>query len=250
MLLEVADLLGRCPIDTLITDSEVLEPHVRGDLERAFGVSPLDVYDSWEGGFISWQCSERAGYHVNADAVIIEILDDQDRPVPAGEQGDVVITNLWNSTTPMIRYRTGDVAALLPDPCPCGITLPLMSQVEGRRIDWVIKRDGSRVSPLRFGLVDALGHEWEVAVRRYRVVQRTVEDFLIQVEWRSGRRDDLVERIAPVYAMTMGHRVQIEVEDVDRLPRSPSGKLRLVESWVGRTPAHERTSALGTPRAT
>jgi phenylacetate-CoA ligase len=251
LLLEIAEVLGHHPLTTLITDSEVLEPEVRRDLQTAFGVDPLDVYDSWESGFVSWQCPLRSGYHINADAIVLEILDDGDRAVPPGEEGEVVVTNLWNLTTPLIRYRTGDIAALLRDPCPCGVTLPLMSQVEGRRIDWVVARDGRLVSPLRFGLIDALGHDWEAAVRRYRIVQRETDGFLVQVEWKAGRRDDLVEKIAPTYAITMGYPVRVEVEDVDRLPRGPSGKFRLVESSIGRVQVgNSRSVADPDPRET
>lgn len=234
ILLEIADLLGHFPVTTLITDSEVLDPEARRALEAAFAVSPLDVYDSYEGGFVSWQCSVRSGYHINADVVVVEILDDDGRPLPPGEPGDVVITNLWNRTAPFIRYRTGDAAALLPDPCPCGVTLPLMSQMEGRSNDWIVTREGKRLSPFRLVLSVVMGDEWIQAARRYRIVQRKVDDFLIQVEWKAGRRDDLVERIAPAYAKTMGHPVRVETQDVDRVPRAPSGKFRLVESSIGR----------------
>jgi len=234
MLMEIAELLGRCPVTAVITDSEVLDPEARRALEATFGVSPLDVYDSYEGGFVSWQCEVRSGYHINADAVIVEVVDDRGRPVPHGEPGDIVVTNLWNLTTPFIRYRTGDGAALLAGPCPCGITLPLMSQVEGRKNDWILTRDGRRLPPLRLALSVIMGDEWVRAARRYRIVQRAVDDFLVQVEWRDGRRDDLVERIAPAYAHTMGHAVNVDVQDVHRVPRAPSGKFRLVESSIDR----------------
>jgi hypothetical protein len=69
-------------------------------------------------------------------------------------------------------------------------------------------------------------------VRRYRIVQRAVDDFLVQVQWREERREELVERIALYYATILGARVNVEVEDVEKMPRSCSGKFRVVESWV------------------
>lgn len=234
ILMEIADVLGCYPVKTLITDSEVLDPEARHALTAAFAVSPLDVYDSYEGGFVSWQCAVRSGYHINADVIVVEVVDDRGRPLPRGEPGDVVITNLWNLTTPFIRYRTGDAAALLPGPCPCGMNLPLMSQVEGRKNDWIVTRDGTRLSPFRVLISVLLGVEWGRAVRRYGIVQRAVDDFLIRVEWKAGRRNDLIERIAPAYTHTMGYPVRVEVQDVDQVPRAPSGKFRLVESSIGR----------------
>jgi len=61
----------------------------------------------------------------------------------------------------------------------------------------------------------------------------SIDEFLVQVEWRSGRRAYLIERIEPAYALAMRHPVRVEVQDVDRVPRSSSGKFRLVESSVG-----------------
>jgi hypothetical protein len=65
------------------------------------------------------------------------------------------------------------------------------------------------------------------------VIQRDVDDFLVEVRWRHERRDDLAERIEPLYSSMLGHRVNVHVVDVEELTRSGSGKIRVVESRVG-----------------
>jgi len=235
VLLEMADVLAHHPVRCVLTFAEVVDEQIRSELQAAFGVSPHDLYASAEGRWISWTCPSGSGYHINADAVIVEIVGEDDEPVPPGETGEVVITNLWNRTTPFVRYRTGDLAALVPGPCRCGITLPLMDQVGGRTVDWIVTRDGRRLSPWRFTLVDPAIGDWVGAAVQYRVIQREVDDFLVQVRWRDGRRDDLVGRIEALYSSMMGYPVGVHVADVEEIPRSGSWKFRLVESRVDRT---------------
>ena len=232
LIVEVAEVLGRYPLEGLVTGGEFLDPQTRSLLEDCFGVPPHDYYGCREAGPIAWECSTGDGYHVNADSVIVEVLDDSGDPIPAGTQGNVIVTNLWNHSCPIVRYRTNDIAALLPGECRCGVRLPRLGQVEGRKNDWIVAPDGRRVSPMRMLLYPVMGWEPRLHVKQYRVVQRAVDDFLVQVRWRDGRREDLVERIQPFYEQTLGAPVTVEVQDVDVMPRSRSGKVRVVESHV------------------
>lgn len=231
LLLDLAvDLEGLRPAG-IVTGSEVLTPGMREDLRGAYGRDPMDIYGATETGCVSWQCRLR-NYHLNADAVVIEILDERGNAVPAGDVGEVTITTLWQSTTPLVRYRTGDFGALIADPCPCGLPLPLMSQVEGRKDDWVVAADGRRLSPFRFffGAVK----DWFAAgrVSRYRVVQRAVDDFLIEVEWLGVPLEELTDLARAVYSKEVGVPVRVEVRTVERVSNPQSGKFRMVESLV------------------
>ena len=232
LLVEVAEALVRYPLQGLVTGGEVLDPQTRSLLEDCFGVPPRDYYGSREGGPIAWECPTGDGYHVNADAVVVEVLDDAGDPVPDGTDGEVVITNLWNRTCPIVRYRTSDIAALLPGECRCDVRFPLVGQVQGRRNDWIVAPDGRRVSPMRMLLYPLMGWEPRMHVTQYKVVQRSIDDFLVQVRWMDGRREDLVERIRPFYEAVLEASVNVEVQDVDVMPRSRSGKFRVVESYV------------------
>lgn len=230
-LAELAERLGSYPAEAVLTAGEPLDAEIRDSLRTAYGVQPFDLYMDSESGPIAWECRTRSGYHVHADAVVVEVVDDEGDRVPDGTTGEVVLTALINRTTPLVRYRTGDLASLLARGCSCGILLPLMSQVEGRANDWVIAADGRRVSPFRF-MLGLLGTEWGEGVRRYHIVQRAIGDFLVEVVWRDGRRDDLVERVRQRYAWTLGESVRVEVRETPELTRPRRGKRKVVESWV------------------
>ncbi|MGH2739649.1 MAG: phenylacetate--CoA ligase family protein [Actinomycetota bacterium] len=229
-LLEVSEHVEPPPAG-IETYAEVLAPELRVRLKELFDADPIDVYATGEVGPVAWQCRERAGYHVNADAIIVEILDPVGKPLPVGEIGEVALTALWITTTPLIRIRVGDMGRMLPGACPCGCPLPLMSQVEGRTLDWILAPDGRRLSPLRF-MLGALGSDFGRAVDGFRIVQRAVDDFLLEVIWRNGPVSGLEQEVASRYSAVLGCRVRVQVTALRELSRSPSGKVQLVKSRV------------------
>jgi len=234
ILLEIGETAGRIPVQLLGTFGEFLGGSDRQVLREAFDTNPLDLYAASEVGNISWECRSRSGYHINADAVIVEILDPDGRPLPPGEPGDVVVTALWNRTAPIIRYRLFDVGALLPEPCPCGITLPLMGQVEGRVSDRPVALDGDRVSPLRF-LLGNVG-PFHDSIRRYRVIQREVDDLLVEVVWKDRPAPEFRDLVRDAFSRALHGPVRVEVRDLPRLSTPRGQKFRLVQSLVGEKP--------------
>lgn len=232
-LLAILDHLSPYSAKGLKTFGEVLDPAARADLRSGFGADPLDLYGSGEGGHIAWQCPGEGSYHLNADAVIIEILDEEGRSVPQNGEGEVVLTALWNLTTPIIRYRTGDIASLSSMPCRCGVQLPIMSQVQGREWDFLARYDGERVGPWELFL---MLHERSLypLLRRCRIVQRSVGDLLIEVVWRDEPKPDMVERLKAPLERMLGGPVTLDVRSVPAIS-TRAGSLRLIESWVWAT---------------
>lgn len=117
----------------IICNSEALTPNRAKTIEASFGVTPTDVYDSWEFGTIAWQCPEHQGLHVNNDLLHVEI----------NEQGRLIITDLFNTEMPMIRYDIGDSAQWQSESCACGRKMPMLKNLVGKSIEPVILSDGS-----------------------------------------------------------------------------------------------------------
>src|SRR5688572_28410136 len=71
--------------------------------------------------------------HVNADWALLEVVDENNEPVPDGEKGaKVLVTNLANYVQPIIRYEIGDIVTMATEKCGCGSNMPLIQCVEGR----------------------------------------------------------------------------------------------------------------------
>ncbi len=128
----------RC-VRTFKAVSEPLTAGRRARIEKMFEAPVSPGYGLNEIGIIAACCPETGRYHVHDEHCLIEIVDDENRPVATGEFGRILVTTLTNFAMPLIRYDTGDIAEALDGPCPCGRTLPSFGEVPGRR---------SRIDPL------------------------------------------------------------------------------------------------------
>jgi phenylacetate-CoA ligase len=211
----------------VFTDSELLTPAARRLIDETFGAPVFDVYGTYETDNIGYECSEHSGYHLAIDCVIVEVLENG-APVAAGESGDLVCTVLGNYGMPFIRYSLGDVAALSPEACRCGRSLPLMSIVEGRRVDCVRLPDGGLQSPMRFlGALDSID---ELALE-YQVVQSSPGDFLVKLVPRRELADDDQQHIAGLIRAQLPD-ARVTIQPVGHIPREASGKRRTFTSRI------------------
>jgi phenylacetate-CoA ligase len=122
------------PLRAVLTTGEVLHPFQRAAIEAQFRCQVYDAYGG-DGMDVAFQCGHSTGYHINAEAVLVEVLDSAGQPAPAGQEGQIVLTNLNNRAMPFVRYAIGDLGSLAAEPCPCGRGLPLLAHVAGRSSD-------------------------------------------------------------------------------------------------------------------
>lgn len=123
----------------ILTAGEPVTQDVRREVEARLGCPCRDLVSNAEGGIIACECPAGQGYHLQMELARIELLDQRNRPVRAGQWGRVVITPLYNFATPLIRFDTGDLARLKGD-CVCGRRHPLIELVYGRPSN--LLRDG------------------------------------------------------------------------------------------------------------
>src|SRR5690606_25431630 len=130
---------------SVIVGAEKLYPFQRKLIEEAFAAPVFETYGSREFMLIAAECDRHEGLHLTSEHLLVEILDEDGRPTPAGEAGNVVITDLYNFGMPFIRYANGDRAIAGWSKCSCGRGLPLLRQVTGRRLDVLHSPDGRRI---------------------------------------------------------------------------------------------------------
>jgi len=114
---------------------------VRKEIEARLHISATDTYGPSEvmGPGIAGECHERKGLHINEDHFIVEVIDPKTlKALPAGEEGELVLTTITKEGFPLIRYRTGDITAIEAAPCPCGRTLARMARVMRRADNLVL----------------------------------------------------------------------------------------------------------------
>ncbi|MFT7617490.1 MAG: phenylacetate-CoA ligase [Planctomycetota bacterium] len=208
----------------VISTAELLVPEDRTLIEEIFGCPVVNEYGCRDGGYIAQSCPE-GNMHIAADTVIVEILDDDGKPVKPGEVGEITVTNLHSFGMPLIRYRLGDRAALSPDSCPCGRSLPLLSELFGRSTDTLITPSGNRIHGL--GAMYILRVLPEVA--NFQVIQGSVDHLQVLVVATNGANlDPLSETIRTGFDQLLGPGVETSVEFVEAIPVLASGKMRSV----------------------
>ena|SRR5579863_7241532 len=154
----------------------------------------------------------------------VEVLDDEGRPTPTGEEGNVVITDLTNYGLPFIRYANGDRAIAGSENCPCGRGLPLLKKVIGRRLDLLETADGRRIPGEFF---PHLLKEY-ASIRRFQIVQQDAQSIqvliVVNADWNSETQGSLKLQIREV----VGESVELEIKVVDDIPLTSAGKLQVV----------------------
>ena len=128
------------------TSGEVLTPEVRDLCREAWGVAVVDMYSTNEVGYIALQCPETGNYHVMAESVVVEVLDEAGAPCPPGTVGRLVVTALNNFATPLVRYDIGDYAEV-GAACSCGRGLPVLKRIIGRSRNMLVLANGERLWP-------------------------------------------------------------------------------------------------------
>jgi len=115
---------------------------LRDQIEALWGIHAIDFYGLSEiiGPGVATECAEgRDGLHVNEDHFLPEVVDPgTGEPLPAGTEGELVLTCLTKRALPILRYRTGDVTRLDFEPCRCGRTTVRMARIKGRTDDMLV----------------------------------------------------------------------------------------------------------------
>lgn len=127
---------GRLHISPVIimTGGEYLSDQLRSQLKSTFHCYVQTSYACTEGGTIACECRQKH-LHINDDWIIVEPVDENNQPVPAGVQSDkLLLTNLFNFSQPFIRYEVTDRIVLHDEPCTCGNPSPWI-EIEGRNDD-------------------------------------------------------------------------------------------------------------------
>lgn len=207
------------------TTAETLTEDLRASIETDFGVKVYDYYAASEGAPLIQECSE-GSLHLRLESGMFELLNDTGEPVEPGEPGELTVTSFRQWKTPLIRYRTGDVASLpaTDRACSCGRAHPVADRIWGREEDLVITTDGRPIGMFAYrtlkhvhGMVEA------------QIVQESPTRFrVVAVPEPTTRREDLHGQIHQVFERALGYSPELHLELVTQVPRSAAGKFRPV----------------------
>ncbi|MCK5213225.1 MAG: phenylacetate--CoA ligase family protein, partial [Dehalococcoidia bacterium] len=228
-------------LDAVVTGGEQLFEHQRDVIRHVFGTEPYSKYACHEFFDVAMECPEHSGMHIHAEDLIVEVVDDDGTPLPPGQTGRILITNLHNFGMPFIRYELGDSGSFVAGDCPCGRALPRLATVVGRRFDFIYTPSGRRIAGSGLGS----NRLALMPVRQFQFVQEDLDLLIVYVVPRADvTTEDLGSmrtRIPPLLNEIVGNDMTVRVEYVDRIELTAAGKHLLViskidpNSWLKRT---------------
>lgn len=124
-------LQNRLGLETIICFGQGATVEQRALFRKSFGAKIIEIYSSKEAGFMAAQCAGDSHFHINSELIYVEVLDSEGRACAPGESGRVVVTPLYSTAQPLIRYEQGDTATL-GKLSSCGIQLPVLERIDGR----------------------------------------------------------------------------------------------------------------------
>jgi phenylacetate-CoA ligase len=201
------------------TLSEVLPPETRALCRALLGVPIVDSYSAQEVGYMALQCPEREDrFHVQSEHVLLEVLRTDGTPCAPGEIGRVIVTDLHNFATPILRYEIGDYAEVAA-PCSCGRSLPALARIVGRRRNMLTCSDGSTTWPL-FSVACREAARYE----HLQLLQPALDKLVARVLPDGDAPVDSKALVAALHR-SLGDTFSVEVQIVTEIARTPAGKL-------------------------
>jgi len=205
---------------------EALPPGGRAHIEERFGVPVLSRYNAIEAFKIGFFCEHRTGFHLHEDLCHVRVIGPDGETAAPGIEGEIVITNLVNRATILLNYPLGDLGTMSVERCPCGRTLRLLRELEGRTEDILPLIDGRFVHPRLVWQVFKNDRD----VLQYQLTQHDPQRFeLTLVTVDDAIFEKALERALPALRQLLGPEATIETRR-ETLDRRPGEKFRAVAS--------------------
>ena len=218
-------------LKTVIGLGDKLFDHYKKNIEKAFGCKIHETYGSSEGFQIGFQADLNYMY-LYTPQVYVELLDDKNNPVKEGEIGNVVVTRLDNKHMPLIRYKLGDLAIMLPKekyPINRKFNFPLIEKVIGRNTDVVILPDNRKLIVHSFTGI----FEYIPEIKQFKIIQKNRKSMTVQfIPDDNFTKEVLKNCKLKLQKIINNNNFKIFFEEVSVIEGKRSGKPQIIESYI------------------
>jgi phenylacetate-CoA ligase len=218
-----------CPsLKVCMVTSEMLFESDKKLLEKQFGIPIVNEYGASELDLIAFQNTNNE-WQVNAETLFVEILDQNNQPIPKGTEGKIVITSLYNKAHPFIRYEIGDVGILDPKST---LQKPILQKLIGRTSDVAVLPSGKKSPGLTFYYVTKSIIEDDGNVKEFIVRQTKIDSFeidYVSTEVLTKQQIDAIEKAIATY---LEPGLQFTYTRKEVLDRTKRGKLKQFQSLL------------------
>lgn len=215
------------PMRAVFSTAEILYPYQREAIRQVFECEVYDTYGCSDGMGHATECELHDGLHVCPEASIMQVVDTDGNPVAPGEEGEVVLTSLFDYSMPLIRYTPGDRAVVKPVRCPCGRGGMMLERITGRVTDVFQLPNGRVLNGLSIPF-----EELNKDLAQFQIVQEALDHVVVIIVPRKTIKTNVVETIKRVMRHHCGEGITIEVCIAESIEVPPSGKFRYIVSHV------------------
>ncbi len=218
-----------CPtLKCCVVTSEMLFEDDKLLMETYFGVPVINEYGASELDLIAFQ-NPKGEWQVNSETLYVEILDENNRVLPYGQEGRIVITSLYNKAHPFIRYDIGDVGILDEKSTP---QKPILKKLLGRTNDVALLPSGKKSPGLTFYYVTKSIIEDDGNVKEFVIKQSKIDTFDIEYVSREALTESQLAQIEKAIATYLEEGLTFTFTRKTMLERNKSGKLKQFVSLV------------------
>lgn len=222
-------LKSLCPtLKLCMVTSEMLFPNDKVLLEASFGVPIVNEYGASELDLIAFE-NVQGEWQVNAETLFVEVLDDENQPVPNGVSGRIVITSLFNKAHPFIRYEIGDIGILDESST---LQKPILKQLIGRTNDFAILPSGKKTPGLTFYYITKSIVEDNGNVKEFIIKQTKIDCFEIEYVSEYELTISQKQKINSAIALYLEPKLVFTFVRKNQLGRTNRGKLKQFVSLI------------------
>lgn len=223
-IFDLAKYIQSCQIElsfqpiAIFTTSETLTTYHRQVIEEVFNCRVYNQYASAEGAPFITEC-KNGNLHYNMDTGIIEAHE-------TGTSTEMLVTSFTTYGTPLIRYRIGDVVEFSDETCSCGNVHPVVTKLEGRKVDFLFSPVKGKIS---------LSHLADVikglpnCIKQMQFIQESLDEInLLMVVDNDAYNESYEKMIIEEMIYRFGETMKISINIVDSIERTSGGKFRLI----------------------
>jgi len=214
---------------SIISTAETLYNDQRKLISKSFSAPVFNHYGCREVGAIACECNHHNGLHILAENQYVEIIDRSGENCDTEKIGKIIVTNLNNYSFPLIRYEIGDMARKSKiNQCNCQRGLPLLDEMNGRTIDNFIF-PGDKI--IHGGYFYELFFNSK-GVKHFQIFQEEIDKLLIKIVKSEEFNENEINQIIEIIKKDLGEDIEIKVNYVGEIDRTPTGKLRVTVSKI------------------
>lgn len=218
-----------CPtLKACFVTSEMLFESDKKLLEKQFGIPIINEYGASELDLIAFE-NPKGEWQVNTETLFVEIVDENDKVLPYGEEGRIVITSLFNKANPFIRYEIGDIGILDEKSTP---QKPILKKLIGRTNDVAILPSGKKSPGLTFYYVTKSIIEDDGNVKEFIIKQTQLDTFEIEYVSKNELTSEQIQKIEEAISLYLEPNLNFTFTRKKTLERTNRGKLKQFKSYL------------------